>query len=155
MYDVLKALHVLAVTMLAAGIGVESVVGPILGGATTLGQVKTLSRVSVAAEKFLIIPAAVLIPVFGYATAGKGDWDLGMTWLAIGQVLFYVAVAIGLGFLARGSFQLEGRVRDLQGDAIPPEIQQNLKNPLFPIFGALNTLLFIAIVVVMVTKPGY
>jgi uncharacterized membrane protein len=95
------------------------------------------------------------VPVFGYATAGKGDWDLGMTWLILGQVLFYIAAAMGVGFLARASFQLNSRVKDLAGDAIPEDVQRDLKNPLLPIGGAVNTLLFIAIVVVMVTKPGY
>jgi uncharacterized membrane protein len=155
MYDVLKALHVLSVTMLAAGIGVESVIGPMLGGATNLRDVKVLAKVSVAAEKLLIMPALVLVPVFGYATAGKGDWDLGMTWLVLGQVMFYIAAAIGLGFLARASFALDRQVRDLSGDAIPEDIQRELKNPLVPMAGAFNTLLFIAIVAVMVTKPGY
>lgn len=154
MYNTLKSLHVLAVTLLAAGIGVESILGPIMGRTTNMRDLKLLATISRNAEMFALIPGVILIPIFGYATVAKGSWELSSTWLIIGQVLFWTAAAIGMGFLARASLDLHSRVKDMPDGPIPEDLEKQLRSPLFPIAGAALTIMFVAIVVDMVTKPG-
>jgi uncharacterized membrane protein len=150
-----KTLHVLSVALLAGGITVETLIGPMLARATSTQELKTLTRLSRVTELFVVLPAAVLIPAFGYATAGKDNIDLGRTWILIAQVLFFIAAAISIAYLARASLRLEARVRGLPDGPIPEEVAKDLKNPLPAILGALLTVVFIFIVYLMVAQPNW
>ena len=58
LYRLFKTLHVLAVTLLAAGIGVENVVGPLLPRARNTQELRALATVMGVAGKYVIPVAA-------------------------------------------------------------------------------------------------
>ncbi len=154
-YRLYKTLHVLSVMLLAGGITIETVLGPLLARATSIQQLRAYTGISRIAENFIILPSVILIAGLGYATAGRGNIDLDTTWLLIGQVVFYVAALIAIGFLRTVSIRLDNRVRALPDGPVSPELAKELSNPLPAVLGGLLTAGFVFILYLMVAKPGW
>lgn len=155
LYRIFKTLHVLAVALLAGGITVETLLGPLIAKAPDGKTLKVYTGLSRRAEMFVILPAIALIPIFGYAAATRVHLDLGTNWLLLGQIFFWAAAAIGVGYLARGAFALDKAARSLPDGELTPDFSKRLKSPLPPIAGALLTVFFVFIVYLMVAKPGW
>jgi uncharacterized membrane protein len=154
-YRLYKTLHVLAVIYLGGGIAIETIIGPFLARATSVQELKVLTRISRTTELFVNLPALFLIAGFGYAVAGRANLDLDVTWLLLGQIIFYVAAVVALGYLGIGALILHGRVARLEDGPIPKEMARQLKNPLPPIVGALLTVAYVFIVYLMVSQPDW
>jgi uncharacterized membrane protein len=154
MYDALKTLHVLAVIFLGGTILVDALTGPLMGQAKTMAELRAYTRLS-KINQYLGILALLLVPIFGYLTANEISIDLDITWLLLSQVLFWAAFIIGILFLNRGAFKLANRVETLPDGPIPPEIQAELRNPIFPALGGLLSIGFVFIVYLMVAKPDW
>jgi uncharacterized membrane protein len=155
LYRLLKTLHVIAVLILGGAGLMEGVIGPILGQARSMETVRAYARLLYVSENYLSIPTAVAIAVFGYATADRIGSDLDTTWLVLGQVLFYVIVAIGLGILRPAANRLYRLAAAAPDGPLTPEVAAELKKPLPAIGGTLTGLLFVFIVYLMVAKRGW
>ena len=155
LYRLFKTLHVIAIVILGAGGVMEGIVGPIVAKSKTVQEARAYARLLYISEHYLSIPAAIAIAVFGYATADRIGFDLDTTWLLLGQILFYVIVAIGLGILRPASAKLYRMTTAAPDGPITPEIVAQLKQPLPAIAGSATGLLFILIVYLMVAKPNW
>jgi uncharacterized membrane protein len=155
LYRLFKTLHVIAVIILAGGGIMESIIGPIVAKARTVEETRAYARLMFISENYLSIPAAIAIAVFGYATADRLDYDLGATWLLLGQVLFYVIVALGLGVLRPVANQLYRLTQAAPDGPITSEIVTQLKQPLPAVAGMATGVLFLFIVYLMVAKPAW
>jgi hypothetical protein len=154
-YRLYKTLHVLAVMLMAGGIAIESVIGPLMAKAPSVQELRAYARLSRMAGMFLIAPGALFTAGFGYATAGRGDIDVDETWLLISQVIFYIAVFVGIGFLMQASRQLWNHVKDLPDGPVPAAVRSEAANPLPAILGGMLTIGFIFIVYLMVAQPAW
>ena len=154
-YRLFKTLHVLAVAMLAGGITIEMVLGPIMPKVSTVGELRVLSRIMATAENFIIIPAAVLLIIFGYLTADRAGYDLGDTWLLLGQILTYAALAASMLVLRSAAVRLEKAVQAAPEGPVTEELRREVSNPLPAIVGTSLTVIFVIIVYLMVAKPGW
>jgi uncharacterized membrane protein len=153
MYEELKFLHVLAVIFLGGTVLVDALGGILMPRCNTVAELRAMTRLS-RVNQFLGIAAAVLVPVFGYLTANDGSWALDTGWLVVGQVLFWLSVVIGLGYLMPGALRLRSKVADLPDGPIPEEVRAQMENPVFPLLGILLTIFFVTIVYMMVVKPN-
>jgi uncharacterized membrane protein len=155
LYRLFKTLHVISAMILFGAALMEGVIGPILAQARSMETVRAYARLLYISENYLSIPAAIAIAVFGYATADRIGLSLDTTWLILGQVLFYVIVAIGLGILRPAANRLYRLAMAAPDGPVTDEVAAELKKPLPAIGGALTGLLFVFIVYLMVAKPGW
>jgi uncharacterized membrane protein len=154
-FRVYKTLHVIFVTMLAAGIGIEMVAGPLVARLKTVEELRPVARMMVIAETYMILPAAIFIAGFGYAAAGRANIDLDTTWLLLAQILLLIAFLVGIFVLRPAAVRLQKAVDAAPNGPIPAEIMSELKNPIPAITGASLTLIFVFITYLMVAKPAW
>ena len=155
LYRLFKTLHVIAAMILFGAALMEGVIGPILARARSVEVVRAYALLLYISENYLSIPAAIGIAVFGYLTADKAGYDIQETWLALGQGLFYAIVAIGLLILRPAANELYRLTKDAPDGPLTPEVAAQLGKPLPAIAGSATGLMFVAIIYLMVAKPGW
>jgi uncharacterized membrane protein len=155
LYRLFKTLHVISVVLLGGGFVLEGICGPLVARARSVQEVRAYARLMYISENYLSFPAAVGIAVFGYATAGVFDFDLSLTWLALGQALFYLIAILAIVVLRPAANKLH-RLADATPDGpVTPEITAQLKQPLPAIIGAVTSVMFAFVIYLMVSKPGW
>jgi uncharacterized membrane protein len=154
-YRLFKTLHVIAVILLGGAVVLESIVGALVARAKTAQEARIYAQLLYIAENYISIPAVIAIAVFGYATADRIGYDLDITWLALGQVLFYAAIILVLAFLRPAANKLYRLTRQAPDGPLTPEITAELQNKTPTIVGPLASLIFVTIVYLMVAKPGW
>jgi uncharacterized membrane protein len=68
-------------------------------------------------------------------------------------VLFWAAVAVGIGLLMPGALKTARRAAELPDGPIPDHLRREMERPIFPALGMLLTVAFVVIVYMMVAKP--
>src|SRR6266536_2240930 len=121
-YRLFKTLHVFAVVALGGGFVLEGISGPLVARARSVQEVRAYARLIYVSENFLSIPAAIALAVFGYATANKADLSLSMTWLALGQVLFYAIVVLAVIFLRPAANRLHRLAQAAPEGPVPSDL---------------------------------
>jgi uncharacterized membrane protein len=155
LYRLFKTLHVISVMLLGGGFVLEALCGPLVARARSVQEVRVYARLILISESYLSPAAAVAIAVFGYATADRGGLDLGMTWLAAGQALFYAIVVLAIVFLRPAAGRLYRAAREAPDGPVTPEISRLLKAPMLPIVGTATSVAFVFVIYLMVSKPGW
>ena len=112
-----------------------------------------------AIEKRMTLPIAVIVPLLGTALIFTGHFDLWKSeWLLISIVLYMVAFFFALLVQARNSaafvHMIAGAPRPSEGapPGMPPQMQALTKK--LRIGGMFLSLLIVAILVLMVWRPG-
>jgi uncharacterized membrane protein len=154
-YRLYKTLHIVFVAMLAAGVGVELLAGPVVARLKTVQEIRPVAHMMVIAETFMILPASVFLAGFGYATASRANIDLDETWLLLSQILLAAAILTGLFVLRPAAVKLSRAVDTAPDGPIPDDIAAELRNPVPAIAGTALTLVFVFIVYLMVAKPSW
>ncbi|HEX5369699.1 MAG TPA: DUF2269 family protein [Dehalococcoidia bacterium] len=155
MFRLFKTLHVIAVVLLGSGFVLETITGILAGRARSVAEARVYARLIAFSENWLSPAAAVALAVFAYATADRGGFRLGTTWLVIAQVLFVIIVVVALVFLRPAARKLQAMTSAAPDGPITPDIAAYLKSPLFPVMGTLVSVLFIFIIYLMVSKPAW
>ena len=150
-----NTLHVLSVALLAGGITIDTVVGPLMVRATSVQELRAFTRLSRIAEDYIMLPAFLLIVGFGYATAGRQDRDLGDTWLLVAQILTFIAAAGVIGYLRSASLRVDRLARAVPDGPVPESLTRAMKNPGPPIVGTILTVGFVFILYLMVAQPRW
>ena len=139
----------LAVIFLGGTVLVDALTGAMMPRAASAGELRGITRIS-RVNQYLGLSAAILIPIFGYATVNELDLSLDTGWLLIGQVLFWIAFVVAVTILMLGAFKMAKRASQLPDGPIPDDVMAELKKPLFPALGGLLTIFFVVIVCMMV-----
>ena len=155
LYRLFKTLHVIAVVLLGGGFVLEGIAGPLVARATTVQEARAYARLLYISENYLSRPAAIAIAVFGYATADRLNISLDVTWLMLGQVLFYVIVVLALLVLRPASATLLRLTTAAPDGPITPEIAAQVKKPLAAAVGAVVSVMFAFVIYLMVSKPSW
>src|SRR5438094_9054124 len=126
-YRLFKPLHVRAAVALGGGFVLEGISGPLVARARTVQELRAYARLIYISENFLSIPAAFAIAIFGYATANKAGYNLDMTWLAAGQILFYLIVVLAIAFLRPAANRLYRLALAATDGPLSPELTEQIK----------------------------
>jgi uncharacterized membrane protein len=149
-----KTLHILAAIILGGGFVLEAMAGPLVARAKTVGEVRAYAQMMHISETFLSPPAALILAGFGYATASRAEYDFSATWLTLAQVLFYGIVALAIFGLRPAAAKLHKLAQAAPDGPVTQELRDQMASPLPKIIGPIATVMFIAIVYLMVWKPG-
>ena len=155
LYRLFKTLHVIAVLVLGGGFVLEALSGALAARARTVGEVRAYARLLYISESFLSPLAAVVLAVFGYATVDRAGYDFDVTWLALGQLLFYVIVILAVAILRPAANRLHSLAQAAPDGPVTPELTAQLKKPLATVVGMLTSVLFVLTIYLMVSKPGW
>ncbi len=155
LYRLFKTLHVISVVLLGGGFVLEGICGPLVARARTMGEVRAYAKLIYISENFLSFPAALGIAIFGYLTADRADFDLDLTWLLLGQVLFYVIAALAIAFLRPAANRLYTLANAAPDGPVTPEVAAQLKKPVAAIVGAVTSVMFAFVIYLMVSKPAW
>jgi uncharacterized membrane protein len=155
LYRLFKTLHVLSVVVLGGAAILESICGPLVARAGTVQEVRVYACLMYISENFISIPAAIALAAFGYLTADRIGYALDLTWLALGQILFYLIVIVALAVLRPAANKLHRLAQAAPDGPVTPEIAAQLKQPLPAIAGSLTGVAFAFIVYLMVAKPAW
>lgn len=154
-YDYSLALHITAVVVGFGTTFAESIVFPVAMKMDRrhLPYVHRLQRVI---NTFFALPALVVVLATGFYQVSDRDWDLGDAWLSISLALVALIAVVNLAYFIPEDRRLEPMVaRDLgpAGDGeLSAEYQSRARRE--GIAGALTGVALIAIIFLMVTKPG-
>jgi uncharacterized membrane protein len=155
LYRLFKTLHVIAVIVLGGGFVLEAIVGVLVARVRTVQEARAYALLLYVSENYLSPAAAVVLAVFGYLTADRFGYDLDVTWLALGQVLFYGIALLAIVFLRSAANQLYSLTRQAPDGPVTPEIAAQLQKPAARIVGPITTVLFVFAIYLMVAKPGW
>jgi uncharacterized membrane protein len=154
-YDYSLALHITAVVVGFGTTFAESIVFPVAMKMDKrhLPYVHRLQRVI---NTFFALPALVVVLATGFYQVSDRDWDLGDAWLSISLALVALIAVVNLAYFIPEDRRLEPMVaRDLGatgGGELSAEYQARARRE--GIAGALTGVALIAIIFLMVTKPG-
>lgn len=155
LYRLFKTLHVLSIILLGGGFVLEGVIGPLVARAQTVQEARVYARLIYISENYLSIPAAIALAVFGYAAADRGNIDFNVTWLALGQIVFYVIVVFALAFLRPAANRLHRLAQAAPDGPLTPELVAQLKKPQAALVGGVTSVAFAFVVYLMVAKPNW
>jgi uncharacterized membrane protein len=155
LYRLFKTLHVIAVIVLGGGFVLEGIVGALLPRVKTVQEARAYARLLYISENMLSLPAAIGIAVFGYAAADRIGYDLDLTWLLLGQVLFYAIAVLAIAVLRPAANRLYAMTLAAPDGPLTSEITAQMANVGPKIVGPVTTVMFVAIVYFMVSKPNW
>ncbi len=154
LYELFKTLHVISVVLLGGGFVLEGITGALVPRSKTMQEVRAYARLLYISENFLSLPAAISIAVFGYLTANRIGYNLDLTWLLLGQILFYAIAVLAVAFLRPAANRLYRLAREAPDGALTPEIRDQMRSSVPPIVGGVTTVMFVAIIYLMVVRPA-
>jgi uncharacterized membrane protein len=155
LYRLFKTLHVIAVVVLGGTFLLEGVVGAIVARARMVAEARAYARLLYISENYIGFPSALAVAIFGYLTIDRLNIDLDVTWLALGQVFFYVIVVLAVAFLRPAANRLYRLTQAAADGPVTPELRAQLSKPIAPIVGAIATVLFVLVIYFMVAKPAW
>jgi uncharacterized membrane protein len=118
-------------------------------------EARAYARLLFISESYLSLPAAIVLAIFGYLTADRVNFDLDLTWLLIGQILFFVIVVLAVAILRPASTRIHRLTEATPDGPVTPEITAMVKNPLPATIGTLATLMYVFVIYLMVAKPDW
>jgi uncharacterized membrane protein len=155
LYRLFKTLHVISVVLLGSGFVLEAICGILAAKASTVQEVRVFARLMAFSENVLSPLAALGIAVFGYLTASQLHLSLDVTWVLLGQVLFYGIAILAIATLRPAANELL-RVSEAAPDGpVTDEVQARLRKPLPSIVGPVTSIAFLFIIYLMVAKPSW
>ena len=98
----------------------------------------------------LLIPASLLVLVFGFLLVNEIGYAVADTWILLALAGFAFSFVLGAGFLGPETGRI-GRLVDERG-AEDPEVSRRIRRIL--LFSRVELVVLIAIVLDMVLKPG-
>jgi uncharacterized membrane protein len=148
MFEIMTVLHVLAAIL---------VIGPLVHAVTTAGRALRLGDAAAAAAAArmtrIYAYASVIVVVFGFGLmsakspyTGASVAEFSETWVWLSVLLWIVGAALALGVTAPALSQAAGRISDGSAlDSIKGRVVAS---------GIAVAILFVAIIVLMVYRPG-
>jgi uncharacterized membrane protein len=148
LYDLIKYVHVLA-AITAVGLNLSYGVWLTLGERSPENRVFVLRTVK-RLDDWLANPAYVLLLLSGLGMVWVGSLALTTTWIAVALVLYVALVIIGLGVFSRS---LSRQISVLASGAVDGATYAAI-NRRTTVSGVILVLIALAIVFLMVVKPG-
>jgi Predicted integral membrane protein (DUF2269) len=98
----------------------------------------------------LLVPASVLVLLFGFGLVSDGDWDMGQFWLLAGIAVFLASAITGAGFLGPETGRISRLAEERGAEA--PEVRARVKRVV--LISRIELVLLVLLIGDMVAKPG-
>ena len=150
LYEVLKFAHI---TFAAIWVGVDASLQAFALRAFAAGPQRTADLMADTEwiGTRLLVPSSLLVVVFGvWMVLDSPIWDFSQFWISSGLAVFAASFLAGAGFLGPES----GRLAKLTAErgAEDPDVQRRIRRVLM--VSRIELVLLIAVIYLMVTKPG-
>ena len=156
MYKTLLVLHILGVFLIVGGAGVATALGIKMSKSRRAQTIADMSSLSIAAERYVITPGAILALVAGTFLVHRSGHQFNEFWIVAAYVLWVIAITIGWAILGRHSARLHARATELLASGVQEddELQKEAAAPVGPVFGAVQNVILLAFIYLMVVRPG-
>jgi uncharacterized membrane protein len=150
LYELLQFAHI---TFAAIWVGVDATIQAFALRAFAAGPQRTadlMADVEWIGTR-LLVPSSLLVVVFGvWMVLDSPAWEFSQFWVSAGLAVFTASFVAGAGFLGPES----GRLAKLTAErgADDPDVQRRIRRVLW--ISRIELVLLIAVIYVMVTKPG-
>ncbi|MEX1023288.1 MAG: DUF2269 family protein [Dehalococcoidia bacterium] len=156
LYDTLLIGHILGVLVMAFGTGTGMLTALAAGSQPDVATVARTARLESLGGRVTTI-ATVVVLLLGVWLVIEGDsWEFSQAWISSAFVLWFIAMGIGGGIMARHARRL-GESADAaaqRGETTSATLIEEFNAPLAKIGGVALLLLYVAFIVLMVAKPG-
>ena len=150
LYETLVFVHILAAVVWVGGaVSMQLLASRALAG-DGAGLVRTTGELSWVGTRVFMPASLILIGAGVWAVLEHPLWEFSQGWISAGFAVWFISFLVGAGFLGPES----GRVKALVDAEGPesPEARRRITRMLWVARGEL--VLFLAVIYVMVTKPG-
>ena len=156
MYKTWLFLHILGVFMIVGGASVATALGIKMSKSRRAQTIADMSSLSIAAERYVITPGAILALVAGTFLVHRSGHQFNEFWIIAAYVLWVIAITIGWAILGRHSARLHARANELLASGVQEddELQKEAAAPVGPVFGAVQNVILLAFIYLMVVRPG-
>ena len=156
MYKTWLFLHILGVFLIVGGASVATALGIKMSKSRSARTIAEMSSLSIAAERYVITPGAILALVAGTFLVHKSGHQFDEFWIIAAYVLWIVALTIGWVILGRHSSRLNSHANELLAKGVEEDdaLAKEAAAPVGPVFGALQNVILIAFIYLMVVRPG-
>lgn len=129
--------------------------GMLEGAVARSGNVVALRRVLAAEDRFAPIGGGLFLVgiALGLITALSGGFDLLETWLLIGYVLAAIVLVNAFAYHIPTANRLKALAAESPDDAPSPELRAAIDAPLGAVMIIVDSVVWLALIFVMVTKP--
>jgi len=149
-YEVLVFVHVLAVAVWVGGAVVMQALGlRALRSDDPAAVARRAGDVEWVGTR-IFAPANVILLAAGIWAVEEGGWDYGDGWILFGLAVWVLSFVVGMGFIGPES----GRVKRLVADLGPEAPEVTARVVRIEWIARIELLLLIAVIAVMVAKPG-
>ena len=150
-YDFVLLLHLIAVVIGFGGVLLNGLYGAQAKKRPGEGGLAITEANYFVSTKVAEI-AIYLVPLFGFALVGLSDsaWSFSQTWIAASLVLYVIGLANARLVLV----PTQARMIEMMKAGPPDPIKMDTAAKRLAAFGGLSHLLFTAIMIMMIWKPG-
>jgi uncharacterized membrane protein len=155
-YELLLFLHLVFVALLIGGEGVATATGIGMSRTSDTRSIETLARISAKAEYIALIPGAFGAVVFGTWLVDEAGFDFGSTWLSLSYLFWAAATAAGLFVLGPHGRRVARQAAELRLNGVTEseELRATAAKPAIAVLGNLQLVFILALLWLMVAKPG-
>jgi len=148
--------HILGAFLILAGAGVGTATGIAMTRTKNVQTIRVLAQIAHKAEMLGNVPGGILTFVFGTWLIIELDLEFSATWISLAYLIWFVAMGLGTGVLGRFARRVHQRADQLASEGIQEseELAAMAAAPIAPITGNVLHLLTLAILYLMVVKPG-
>jgi uncharacterized membrane protein len=149
-------IHFVGLVLLAAGVGAANLSGIQLGKTDSPRMLAMWSGINIRAERFLILPGALVLIVAGTILVHEEGRSYGAAWISAAYVLWVVAVFLGGVVLGRHAH----RINHLAGEEVAAGAETSTtamalaRSPKGPAVGMTLNVIILVFIGLMVFKPG-
>jgi hypothetical protein len=129
--------------------------GILEGAIARSGDVRALRRVLAAEDRFAPIGGGIFLLgiVFGFATALVGDFDLTQAWLVLGYVLAAIILINAFAYHIPTANKLKALSAASPYDEPSAELRAAIAAPIGGLMNVVDSVVWLALIFVMVAKP--
>lgn len=156
MYKTLLFIHILGVFLIVSGAGAATALGIKMSKSRRSAAIAALSSLSIVAERYVIVPGAVLAVAAGSLLVHKAGYTFDQFWILASYVLWVTAFSIGLGPLGRHSSRVNRHAQRLVAEGIEEsdDLRAEAGARFASLLGAGQNLILLAFIYLMVVRPG-
>ena len=152
-YDLFLLLHLTAAIVGFGGVLLNAIYGARARGANTPLEGAAIVEANFFVSTKVAEKAIYAVPLFGFGLIGLSDsvWSFSDTWVIAALVLYVIGLGIAHMVLVPTQRAMIGYLRETPPNG--PQLEAAGKR--LALFGPLSQLIFVAIMVLMIWKPGY
>ncbi|HWC13472.1 MAG TPA: DUF2269 family protein [Actinomycetota bacterium] len=150
LYELLKTLHVLGAAAWAGAVIVSQFLGFLAARSGQTDRMVAFIEDEAWLGPHYFAPISGVMLITGIAMVVQSGWQFEDTWVALGLVIFFVTVFLGMFLLGPKSERLAAAIRDrgLDDAGVQADTQKLMR------LTRLDLALLVLVIAIMVIKPG-